>query len=133
MVKSKLVNNNFILVNTNLERKISMTKVNCSAKTCGYNDCSLCNKKNIDIEGLFAKSKIGTFCQSFKNPHDSNILLKEIASEMTTENNTKISVSCSANYCKYNKENYCNKDEIAIGNDNAKYRSETTCDSFKLR
>lgn len=108
-----------------------MTKVACNAKTCGYNDCRLCNKKNIDIEGLFAKSKIGTFCQSFKNPHDSSQLMKEIASELTNDN--AIKVSCSANYCEYNKENYCEAKEITIGNENAKYRSETQCDSFKLK
>lgn len=108
-----------------------MTKVDCNARTCGYNDCNQCNKRNIDVEGLFAKSKIGTFCQSFKNPHDSNVLMKEIAREMTSDNN--IQVSCSANYCAFNKDNYCEAKEIKIGNEDAKYRSETQCDSFKLR
>lgn len=108
-----------------------MTKVECNARTCGYNDCNQCNKRNIDVEGLFAKSKIGTFCQSFKNPRDSQILMKEIAKEMTTDNN--VSVLCSANYCAFNKDNYCNAKDIRIGNEDAKYRSETQCDSFKLR
>ena len=98
-----------------------MTKIECNAKTCGYNDCNRCNKRNIDVEGLFAKSKIGTFCQSFKNPHDSQLLMKEIAREMTTEDS--VSISC----------NYCEAKEIRIGNEDAKYRSETQCDSFKLR
>ncbi len=108
-----------------------MTRVSCNAKTCGYNDCSQCNKKNIDVEGLFAKSKIGTFCQSFKNPHDSQAVMKEMANEMTLDSN--IHVSCSANYCLHNKDNYCEAKEIKIGTEEAKYRSETQCDSFKLR
>ena len=82
------------------------TKVDCNARTCGYNENSKCNKKNIDVEGLFAKSKIGTFCQSFKNPHNTETLMKELASEMTAGDNV-IQVSCSANYCVYNKDNYC--------------------------
>ena len=114
-----------------LERNDTMVCVNCSAKTCGYNEKSHCSKNNIDIEGLFAKSKIRTFCQSFKNPHDNENLMKEMAKEMTAD--TSIYVSCSANYCAYNKDNYCEAKIINIGNENAKYRSETQCDSFKLR
>ncbi|MGM9970014.1 MAG: DUF1540 domain-containing protein [Anaeroplasma sp.] len=108
-----------------------MTKVSCNAKTCGYNSCEFCTKKNIDIEGLFAKSKIGTFCQSFKNPHGNNDLKMEMASEMTTD--TKVSVACSANYCRFNQDDYCHKDDILIGNEKAQYRSETQCDSFRLK
>lgn len=108
------------------------TRVQCNARTCGYNENSRCNKKNIDVEGLFAKSKIGTFCQSFKNPHDSLNLMKEIAQDMNTID-TAIHVSCSANYCMFNKDNYCVKKEITVGNEDAKYRSETQCDSFKLK
>ena len=110
-----------------------MTKVGCKAKSCGYNNKDECNKINkIEVEGLFAKSKIATFCQSFKNPLDSDILKAEIAKDMDIEEH-EISIKCSANYCKYNDENYCTKDEISIGNQDAKYRSETQCDSFKLR
>lgn len=108
------------------------TRVDCNARTCGYNENSKCNKKNIDVEGLFAKSKIGTFCQSFKNPHNTQNLMKEIASEMTGGDNV-IQVSCSANYCVHNKDNYCSAKEITVGNEEAQYRSETQCDSFKLR
>ncbi|MBQ3253388.1 MAG: DUF1540 domain-containing protein [Acholeplasmatales bacterium] len=108
-----------------------MTKVSCNAKTCGYNDNEYCTKKGIDVEGLFAKSKIGTFCQSFKNPHGNEELRMEMANEISPE--SKIQVTCSANYCRYNQENLCHKDEILIGNDKAQYRSETQCDSFKLK
>ena len=50
-----------------------------------------------------------------------------------TDDPVEVKVACSANYCTYNKNNMCTKDEITIGNSNAKYRSETECDSFKLR
>ena len=108
-----------------------MTKVNCNARTCGYNSCDYCTKRFIDVEGLFAKSKIGTFCQSFKSPQSNDTLKQEMAKEMTHEG--QIKVSCSANYCRYNQDDYCHKDEILIGNENAQYRSETQCDSFKLK
>lgn len=109
-----------------------MTKVTCNARACGYNeDCSCC-KKHIDVEGLFAKSKIGTFCQSFKNPHSSDILMSEMAKEMCATP-TEIKVECSANYCVYNENNRCVAETISIGNQKAQYRSETQCDSFKAR
>ncbi|MDE6408399.1 MAG: DUF1540 domain-containing protein, partial [Anaeroplasmataceae bacterium] len=42
-------------------------------------------------------------------------------------------VLCSANYCVYNENNECYAKDISIGNENASYRSETECDSFKAR
>ena len=109
-----------------------MTKVSCNAQSCGYNCHRDCMKENIEVEGLFAKSKIGTFCQSFKNPHNSDTLKQEIAREMTPEHE-EIKVKCSANYCKYNEENICIAENITVGNENALYRSETQCESFRLK
>lgn len=109
-----------------------MTNINCNAKKCGYNENSKCAKRNIDVEGLFAKSKIGTFCQSFKNPHNSDILVSEMAKEMSAEP-ASVKVKCTANYCIYNEENACVAREITVGVDNASYRSETECESFKVR
>ena len=109
-----------------------MTNVNCNVKMCGYNENSKCAKKHINVEGLFAKSKIGTFCQSFKNPHNSDVLISEMAKEMSAEP-TSLKVLCSANYCIHNENNECVAKDISIGNANASYRSETECDSFKAR
>lgn len=109
-----------------------MTNVDCNAKLCGYNENCKCAKKHIDIEGLFAKSKIGTFCQSFKNPHNSDNLMTEMAKEMNAEPSS-VKVLCSANYCVYNANNECTAKHITIGNENASYRSETECDSFRTR
>lgn len=109
-----------------------MTNVNCNVKMCGYNENCQCAKRNINVEGLFAKSKIGTFCQSFKNPHNSDTLVSEMAKEMSAEP-SPVKVLCSANYCMYNENNTCAAKTITIGNENASYRSETECDSFKAR
>ena len=62
-----------------------MTDIYCKAGLCGYNQNEKCMKKQINVEGLFAKSKIGTFCQSFKNPHTSSIMKAEMASEIFNE------------------------------------------------
>lgn len=111
-----------------------MSYINCNAKNCGYNKNNQCNKRFVKVEGLFSRSKLGTFCQSFRNPVDSSLFKEEMASEMLGETEEKkTQVGCSANYCLYNKDNYCQAREITVGNKNAKYRSETECESFELK
>ena len=113
-----------------------MSDIKCSAIACGYNRNRYCNKRQVNVEGLFSRSKLGTFCQSFKNASISWKTRAEMAFDMydkITDDPVEVKVACSANYCTYNKNNMCTKDEITIGNSNAKYRSETECDSFKLR
>lgn len=110
-----------------------MTRINCSACNCGYNENKTCKKMQIDVEGVFAKSKIGTFCESFISPTKESTL-NEMAKEMFSENqNQETKINCSANYCKYNQNNICNAERISIGTPQSKYRSETECDSFELK
>lgn len=127
------LNKKKIVRHTNHERNDRMTHIKCSAKNCGYNKECYCNKQNVKVEGLFSRSKLGTFCQSFRNPIDSSEFKEEMASEMCEDGELKTNIGCSANYCEFNKENYCQAREINVGSKNAKYRSETQCDSFKLR
>lgn len=113
-----------------------MTNIKCSAVNCGFNKGKYCNKHNVKVEGLFSRSKLGTFCQSFTKPIDVKDFNAEMANEMYTGydlDENLINVSCSANYCIYNEENKCTAPNIKVGFSNAKYRSETQCDSFKLR
>lgn len=111
-----------------------MSNVKCNACNCGFNKNNECQKKTIKVEGLFSRSKLGTFCQSFRNPVDCSLFNEEMAEEMlNNDENAKIKIGCSANYCVYNKDNYCQARQIKIGTENAKYRSETQCDSFELK
>lgn len=114
-----------------------MTEIKCSAQNCGYNKNKFCNKQSIKFEGLFAKSKLGTFCQSFQNPHDSVAFQNEMADEMfeniKPQDENKSYIGCSANYCVHNTDNYCTAKNIKVGTNFAKYRSETQCDTFEVR
>lgn len=114
------------------ERMLCMSEIKCSAINCGYNEKNTCHKKNIKVEGLFSRSKLGTFCQSFRNPIDETLFKEEMADEMSMDEH-KVKIGCSANYCIYNKDNYCKASKITVGQKNAKYRSETQCDSFELK
>lgn len=108
-----------------------MTNINCKAEKCGFNSCGKCLKKEIDVEGLYAKSKVGTFCQSYKNIEYNPVKEMEIANEFTDDILHK--VSCSANYCVFYNEGSCDNKEINIGKETSLYRSETECDSFTLK
>ncbi len=124
--KKKNYSNNIV------ERNDKMSEIKCAATNCGFNENFHCHKKHIKVEGLFSRSKLGTFCQSFRNPVDENMFKEEMADEIF-EDEQGVVIGCSANYCIYNKDNYCKAKKINVGSKNAKYRSETQCDSFELK
>ena len=109
-----------------------MTNINCEACKCGYNSSGKCLKEEIDVEGLFAKSKVGTFCQSYKNLQNNPIKEMEIARELA-DDDLPHRVNCSANYCSFYNDGCCQNREISIGKEDSLYRSETECDSFHLK
>lgn len=111
-----------------------MSKICCHASNCGYNENNRCEKKKINIEGVFAKSKLGTFCESFSNPNIEAKAYMEMAKEMFDNDDQKENkINCSASYCKYNDNDCCSKKEIQVEGISSKYRSETSCDSFLLK
>lgn len=114
-----------------------MPNIKCCANNCAYNKRNTCFKGKVNVEGLFTRSKLGTFCESFKTPKEQAMFEFELGSEMledtTLSENVKTSVICSANYCYFNKNNRCNANNISVGTSNARYRSETECDSFQLK
>ncbi len=114
-----------------------MPNINCSATNCAYNKQATCYKSKVNVEGLFTRSKLGTFCESFKSPKEKALFEYELGNDMTDDTtlplDTKTTIVCSANYCYFNKNNKCNAKNIKVGTHNAKYRSETECDSFQLK
>jgi hypothetical protein len=114
-----------------------MTNISCSAKNCAYNKNMACYKGRINVEGLFSRSKLGTFCESFKTPRERQLFEMELGSDMQSDSleafETKTDVTCSANYCVFNKNNKCSAQSIKVGMEEARFRSETECDSFKLK
>lgn len=111
-----------------------MPNIICTAKECKYNNSELCVKRKISVEGLFSRSQLGTFCESFKlEPRGINFSLE--SSEIFDEDKigSKAEVTCNANYCTHNLNSYCQAKKINIKNENARYRSETECESFALK
>ena len=62
-----------------------MTNISCSAKNCAYNKNMACYKGRINVEGLFSRSKLGTFCESFKTPRERQLFEAELGSDMQSD------------------------------------------------
>ncbi len=113
-----------------------MPKINCNATNCAYNKQCTCFKNKVNVEGLFTRSKLGTFCESFKSPKEKALFEYELGNDMIDSalpEDAHTNISCSANYCYFNKNNKCVAKNIKVGTQNARYRSETECDSFQLK
>ena len=114
-----------------------MTNITCTAINCSYNRSSTCYKGQINVEGLFSRSKLGTFCETFKTPKERQMFEMEFGTDMHSDEaepfEVKTNISCSANYCVFNKGNKCQAETIKVGSEGARYRSETECDSFRLK
>ena len=114
-----------------------MSNVSCKVAKCIYNRNSTCYKNNINIEGLFTRSRLGTFCESFRTPKEQISYRIELNSEMQSESiaplETDTKIKCSSNYCCYNTDGICTAEKIIVVDEHARFRSETQCDSFKLK
>ncbi len=105
--------------------------IKCKCKNCYYNkkEQGACFSPKIYVEGLYSKSRLGTFCSSFKTPKESEMS----CCNLNIREETKTTVNCSANYCKWYKQTKCTKDALEISDETARYRSETQCESFELK
>jgi hypothetical protein len=47
-----------------------MSNISCSATNCSYNKNNTCSKLKVEIEGMFPRNKLGTWCQSFRTSEE---------------------------------------------------------------
>ena len=114
-----------------------MSNISCNATNCAYNKNSTCYKLTVKIEGLYSRSKLGTFCDSFEMPNEKKLIDGFYTAKMQNENlesfDTKIKVLCSSEHCMYKVNNHCTAEHINVGMPDAIFPSDTQCDSFKLK
>jgi hypothetical protein len=112
-----------------------MSNISCSASNCAYNKNNTCSKLKVEIEGMFSRSRLGTFCQSFSTPKEIQLSGIDFESKIQNEKTESynIIVSCTSNKCLYYKDGFCSAEIIEVGMPEARFRSETQCDSFKLK
>lgn len=110
-----------------------MTKLECSAVTCRYNDDELCAKGAIHVKGNDARTMCDTCCGSYeRKEHEgvSNGYYDSCGCRETGK--SSIQVGCEAKKCCYNDEGRCAADQIGISGYDASHPEETECASFRL-
>ena len=109
-----------------MEKEIAaMTRLECSAMNCMYNEDRYCCKGDIKVEGKDATNASGTCCSSFKERKGNAM------SNAVREPSKNIDVDCKACNCVHNKDCKCAADHIGIGGgSNACKCQETECMTF---
>ncbi len=102
-----------------------MPVLDCSVKTCYYNEDNKCSLEGIKVEGRSADYSDDTACGSFK------LRVGETMTNACGKEPTAAShVECSANKCVFNKSNKCHAEHIGIAGTTADRVDETECASF---
>ncbi len=104
-----------------------MTRLQCSAVHCEFNDDNHCCLPGIKIGGGDkAHSSRETCCDSFRERSN------QASNRSATFNrpDDKLNVSCSACKCKYNHAGACCADNVKIGNAAAYRHQDTECHTF---
>lgn len=101
-----------------------MTKLNCAATNCIFNDDRLCCKGDIQVEGRDAKTPNATCCASFQERRNDSMR------NTTMEPKQTIQINCKACHCKYNEDCNCTAGQIGIGGSMACKSQETECMTF---
>lgn len=116
-----------------------MPKIKCEVEQCTYNSHLTCIKDNIDVDGLYSKTKKDTACSSYKlkDPDSYNF---EFATIDPKSQHTE--VYCDVVQCVFERAQKCHADRIVIKNifnDNnihgnkAKSSSITHCHTFESK
>lgn len=103
-----------------------MTNLKCSVINCIHNCSHLCEMNTIEVKGRDADTVEETCCSTFRDGGDS------ISSNSSKEASLETHVGCSANACKYNKDNYCYAEHIDISGSGADNSQQTACATFEI-
>ena len=102
-----------------------MPVLDCSVKTCYYNEDNKCSLESIKVEGRSADYSDDTACGSFRLRGDDS-MTNACGKEPTSTSD----VECSANKCVFNQSNKCHAEHIGIAGSAADRVDETECASF---
>jgi hypothetical protein len=117
-----------------------MIKLNCTARSCVYNEGGLCSAQEILVQGPNSNSSEDTYCSSFKINTVVNEFMAmgntnypgEVMQIFSSQNEIKLSpvVSCHARNCFYNANGICGARDISVMGDGARQEIETMCETF---
>ncbi|MBD7911095.1 MULTISPECIES: DUF1540 domain-containing protein [Clostridium] len=117
-----------------------MVKLNCTARSCVYNEGGLCSAQEILVQGINSNTSENTYCSSFRLDTVSNEFRAigstnfpgEVMQIFSSQDEIKLSplVNCHARNCFYNGGGICGARDISVMGDGAREETETMCETF---
>lgn len=105
-----------------------MPVLDCSVKTCYYNEDNKCSLDSIKVEGKSADYSDDTACGSYRLRAG-----EQATNACGKQPKEKLTVACSANKCTFNEGNMCKAEHIGIAGVHAGKMDDTECASFVSR
>ena len=102
-----------------------MPILDCSVKSCMYNQENKCSLESIKVEGKSADYSDDTACGSYQLRTSGQMM-----NACCKKPKNNLSVSCAASRCVFNEGNMCKAEHIGIAGGNAGTMDETECASF---
>ncbi|NLG05881.1 MAG: DUF1540 domain-containing protein [Clostridia bacterium] len=110
-----------------------MTRLECSAVTCRYNDNELCARGEIHVKGHEARTMCDTCCGSYeKEAYEGVSNAYSDSCSCHKDGKGSIKVGCEAQRCCFNESGRCAADHIGISGYDANHKDDTECASFRL-
>lgn len=117
-----------------------MVRLNCTARTCVYNEGGLCSAQEILIQGVNSNTSEDTYCSSFDVDTVANNFKAmgntnfpgEVMQIFSSQHEIKLSpsVNCHATECFYNGGGICGARDISVMGDGARQEIDTMCETF---
>lgn len=107
-----------------------MPQLMCEVMSCAHYNSGYCCKQEILVDGVKAKQKDQTSCESYYPMQDS---FKASVECEHSDPQRDVEVQCQAEKCYYNHNLMCAADQIKIGGENADTRDETLCATFRVK
>ena len=105
-----------------------MPVLDCSVKSCFYNQENKCSLDSIKVEGRSADYSDDTACGNYRLRAGEQMTNACCGSKKNT-----LDVSCSANKCVFNEGSKCKAEHIGSAGSNADTMDDTECASFVCR
>ncbi|WP_069999884.1 DUF1540 domain-containing protein [Cellulosilyticum sp. I15G10I2] len=106
-----------------------MPRINCSVRSCYYNQEKICGAHVLNIGGIGAQITEATCCETYQEQSEFSNLAHEEVSKGETD-----VILCEVNTCAYHAKRHCTLQEIEVGSlKEAEHYSETDCLSFERK